>query len=190
MKKVALWSAFFLAVVMLAFLFYPVAVWLVRSVNDGVSSGCLPGGQDYSGWCWSNPYTRFIPTEYEGAAALALDAGLALMCVSGLFYGVPLVAKRKHVVATITVPTSANGKRRATTARRRLLLIPAWFLAQYIWNLFSGMSFSQALGMMTSIQDLWYSAVVVTIIVIYAKNYQVAFGKGTEDSQKRGEPEK
>ncbi|MFZ0395435.1 MAG: hypothetical protein WBX09_13840 [Terracidiphilus sp.] len=58
---------------------------------------------------------------------------------------------------------------------RRLFLIPVWFLAQWVHNLFLGMSLGQALDMMTSIESLWISAVVVTVIILYAGGYQVVY---------------
>lgn len=185
MKKIALWSAFSLVVVVLCFLLHPASVWIVRAVNDGESSGCVPSGPNYSGWCWSRPYTRFIPTEYEAATALALDAGLAILCVSGVFYELPMIAKRKRTASTVAV--TGKRKRRPTAAKHRLLLIPAWLLAQFVWNLFSGLPAGQALDTMTSIESLWASAVVITVIVLYARNYQVVFGK---DPQKPATPEK
>jgi hypothetical protein len=52
------------------------------------------------------------------------------------------------------------------------------------------MSASQALAMMTSIESLWISVVVITVIVLYARNYQVVFGKESEQKRKPATPEK
>jgi glucose uptake protein GlcU len=90
MKRAMQWSAFFLAVVALGFLLQPIAVRIVRAANEGVSSGYNPAGL-----YWSRPYTRFIPSEYETGAAIAFDLGAAVACVSGLFYGITLLAQRK-----------------------------------------------------------------------------------------------
>ena len=93
MKKVALSFAFIFAVVVLGILLHPATVWLVQAANDGVSSGCEPGRPGYNGWCWSNPYTRFIPTSYEPGASLALDLGVSGLLVAGAF---SLIARRRR----------------------------------------------------------------------------------------------
>jgi hypothetical protein len=133
-----------------------------------------------AGLFWSRPYPRFVPWKYETYVTIAFDLGLAALCISGLFYGI-LVARRKKETDKIAKPalepTTAASKsnRQSIRLKRRLLLIPVWFLAQYLWNMFSGMSFGEALDMMTSINSLWISAVVITAIVLYAKNYQVVY---------------
>jgi hypothetical protein len=165
MKRAVQWSAFFLGVVVLGFLLHPAAVWIVTAANDGVSSG-----YNTAGLYWSRPYTRFIPEQYESGFALALGQGLAALGVCGVFYGARLTARRNR---------NHGQKKPAAKHTRRLLLIPVWFLAQYVYNLFSGLSMGRSLAMMTSIESLWYSAVVVTVIVLYARNYQVVFGDGT-----------
>lgn len=93
MKKVALSFAFIFAVVVLGILLHPATAWLVQAANDGVSSGCEPGGPNYDGWCWSRPYTRFIPTSYEPGASLMLDLGISGLIVAGAF---SLVARRRR----------------------------------------------------------------------------------------------
>jgi len=60
---------------------------------------------------------------------------------------------------------------------RRLFLIPAWLVAQFAWNLFSGSSLRSAFEEMTSLNSIWASLVVIVAIVLYARGYQVAFGK-------------
>ncbi|MGB0063073.1 MAG: hypothetical protein WBP85_01395 [Terracidiphilus sp.] len=73
--------------------------------------------------------------------------------------------------------------------KRRLLLIPAWLVAQYVYNLFSGMSAGLALAAMTSIAELWYSAIVIAVIVLYANNYKLEYGnKKAETPKPTGKP--
>ena len=175
LKRVFLTSLFFLVNVAFAFCIYPAVTFVIHSLNQGVSSGYNPAGL-----FWSRLYPRFIPWEYETGAANAFDLGLATLCTSGLIYGI-LAKRQKKEIGTVTKlaiePTTAVGKvnRQSLQFKRRLLLIPAWFVAQYLWNMFSGMSFGQSLDMMTSINSLWISAVVITAIVLYAKNYQVVY---------------
>jgi hypothetical protein len=170
MKRVVQWSAFFLAVVVLGFLLHPAAAWIVTIANDGVSSG-----YNSAGLYWSRPYTRFIPEQYESGFALALSLGLAALCACGVFYAVGLTARRKR----------GHGQAKtATKHTRRLLLIPVWLLAQYVHNLLSGMSMGQALAMMTSLESLLFSLVVVVVVVLYANGYQVAFGGAATQEQK------
>lgn len=60
----------------------------------------------------------------------------------------------------------------------RLWLIPLWLLAQCIWiRIDNAPSWLDAIALMTSIEHLWYSAVVIVVIVLYANNYQVVYGK-------------
>ena len=82
MKRVALWSAFFVAFVAVVFLLYPGVAALIRLVNDGVSAG--------SGYY--NPYTRFVPANYEPGISLALGFGLSGFLVAASFYR---IAQRK-----------------------------------------------------------------------------------------------
>ena len=176
LKWVLLASLFFLTNVAFAFCIYPGVSWVIHTLNHGVSSGYNPAGL-----FWSRPYPRFVPWQYESDVTIAFDLGLAVLCVSGLFYGILLAARRKSGIGKMTKPalepTTAASKNNRQTIRlkRRLLLIPFWFLAQYLWNVSSGVSFGEALDMMTSINSLWISAVVITAIVLYAKNYQVVF---------------
>lgn len=181
MKRVALWSAFLLAVVVLGFLLHPTATWLVQAVNDGVSSGCQPAYSGGDGWCWSRPYTRFVPTTYEPGVSLGLDLGLSSLLAAALFHG---INQRKQTRAV------SNARSKSNLIKRRLWLIPAWLVAQYIWNLFSGMSGVAAFETMTSIESLWISAVVITFIVLYANNYQLAFGKEAKQTKKPIIPQK
>jgi hypothetical protein len=74
----------------------------------------------------------------------------------------------------------AQNKRQTAMHKRRLWLIPAWLVAKYLWNMVSGMSAGQALDAMTSINNLWISAVVITVIVLYAMNYQVTYEKAAK----------
>ncbi len=77
------------------------------------------------------------------------------------------------------------------TARwHRLLLIPAWFVAQLVWKSFQQGSFLGGMEAMTSLESLWFSLVVVVVVVLYANNYQLVFGKDTKQQQKPGAPEK
>ncbi len=194
MKKVAQWSAFFLAVVVLGFLLHPTALWIIHTVNDGTTSDCRPATPDGNGWCWTSSYTRFVPSDYEHGFALGIDLAISMLFASGLFCGAMLVTRRKKMEALTPdpvpaiSPTKTSGK--AVTHNRRFILIPAWFLAQYIHNLILGMSVGQALDMMTSIESLWYSVIVVTVIVLYARNYKVVFGKEPEQPREPVVPEK
>jgi len=58
---------------------------------------------------------------------------------------------------------------------RRLLLIPAWFVAQYVWDLFPSWDFVGALEAMTSPISLMTSLLVIVVIVLWANKYQVVF---------------
>ncbi len=49
------------------------------------------------------------------------------------------------------------------------------------------MSAGQALDMMTSIESLWISAFVITVVVLYANNYQVVFGGGAAENPEQTE---
>ena len=184
-RRIFLASLFFLANASLAFWFYSGVHWAVRSLNRGTSSGYNP-----EGLFWSREYPRFIPWEYETAASIAFDLGLAALCVSGAFYGAMLIARRKKATAPVdtapTTPAPAAGKRAEQSAqrRRRLLLIPAWLVFQYFKNLFSGMSGVGAIEAMTSIESLFFSDVVVAVVVLYANGYEVAFGSNAKQESK------
>lgn len=175
-KNVFLGSLFFVVTILLAIWFYPGISEEFSGFNSSVQGGVGSGTSAY-----------FL-------ALNALDIGAALLCASALFYMGMLIARRKKAVANTQEPQPAispaaiHGKKSAHN--RRLLLIPIWFLAQYIHNLFSGIPFGQALAMMTSIESLWYSVVVVTVIVLYARNYQVVFGKVAKQPQKPAALEK
>jgi len=132
MKRIALWSAFFLATVVLGFLLHPAAVWTVSAANDGTSSGYNPAGL-----YWSRPYTRFVPMEYEPAVSLALDLGVSCLAVAGLFL---VIARKRRVSAPVPVadePIEAPVKEQGRFARikPRLWLIPAWFVAQFLYEI-------------------------------------------------------
>jgi len=161
-RRIFLASLFFVITVILTIWFYPGISEEFSSFNSSVQGGV---GSDTSAYFW---------------ALNALDIGAALLCASALFYGGMLIARRKKTKAAIPEPAPAKPGGKKATNNRRLLLIPAWFLAQYIWNLFSGMSAVQALSMMTTINSLWISAVVITAIVLYANDYQVVFGKDSD----------
>jgi hypothetical protein len=90
LKKVFLVSLFLLTTVLVAFCIYPGILHAVRLANEGVSSG-----YNTAGLFWSRSYTRFIPSEYETETVIAFDLGVAVACVSGLFYGITLLARRK-----------------------------------------------------------------------------------------------
>jgi hypothetical protein len=185
MKKVAQWSAFFLAVVVLGFLLHPAAVWIIHTVNDGTTSDCHPATPDGNGWCWTSSYTRFVPSDYEHGFVLGIDLAISMLFASGLFYGAMLVVRQRKAGRQDTVPMTAPAKPAAKSAetsarfRRRLFLIPAWLAAQYVWNLFSGETAGQALAMMTAIVELWPTAIVITVIVLYAKGYEIGYGNDT-----------
>jgi len=184
-RRVFLASLFFLANASLAFWFYSGVHWAVRSLNRGISSGYNP-----EGLFWSREYPRFIPWEYETAASITFDLGLATLCVSGAFYGAMLIAKRKKATAPVdpapTTPAPVASKRveRSAQRRRRLLLIPAWLVFQYVKNLFSGMSGVRAFEAMTSIGSLYVSVIVVVVVVLYANGYEVGFGNNAEQKPK------
>ena len=184
-RRVLLASLFFLANISLAFWFYPGVTWAVRSLNRGISSGYNPAGL-----FWSREYSRFIPLEYETATSIAFDLGIAALCVSGAFYGAMLIARRKKATAPVdpasTPPAPSVRKRVEQSAqrRRRLLLIPAWLIFQYVKNLFSGMSGGGAFEAMTSLESLFFSLVVVAVVVLYANGYQVAFGDNAAQKPK------
>lgn len=89
-RMVFLASLLFLATAVLAFCAYPWVQQAVHSINQGVSSGYNP-----EGLFWSRSYNRFIPSEYESQAAAAFDVGIAVLCVSGFFYGFLLLAQRR-----------------------------------------------------------------------------------------------
>jgi H+/Cl- antiporter ClcA len=161
-RRVFLASLFFVLTVLLAVWFFPEMAEQFSSFNSNVQGGVGFGTDAY-----------FL-------ALYALDVGLALLCASALFYVGMLIARQKTTVANPpdpdpAIPPAKTGDKKAKR-NRRLLLIPVWFLAQYIYNLFSGMSLGQALGMMTSIESLWLSFVVVVVVILYANGYGVAFG--------------
>jgi hypothetical protein len=168
LKRIFVGSLFVAFATILAFLLYHSVNETIRSANDAVSEG--PG--------YYNAYTRFVPTDFEPGVSAALDLALSCLLAAGLFYG---IAGRKWARNNALTPTEAPKtatKANAGFARtkQRLWLIPVWFVAQYGRNLFSGMSTGQALGAMTSIGELWISALVIAVIVLYANNYQVVFG--------------
>lgn len=68
------------------------------------------------------------------------------------------------------------------TLRRRLLLIPVWFAAQYAWNLLHQGSPVGAFEEMTTLESLWTSLVVVAVVVLYANNYQVVFRNKVQEN--------
>ncbi len=183
------WVAlFFLTTVVLAFGLYPLTAWAVHSINDGVSGLHADGSP--------NTYTRLVPAGYEPTAIGALDLGMSIVAVCGLFYGASLVRRQNDGLSELKEnakkPSKSAGKDKTTSgqANHRLWLIPIWFVAQYIWNFLSGMSAGQALDMMTSLNSLWISAVVITVIVLYAKNYQVVFGRDEERQKNSSAPKK
>jgi len=170
-RKIFHASLFFVTTISLAFVLYPAVRRLVLLINYGVSEG--------DGYY--NPYTRFVPSSYQPGVTLAFDLGLSVLGAAASFYWAMLVARRRKAYTPTSAPTpkpeesTAKNAEQSTQFKRRLILIPVWFLAQYLWNVFSGMSFGEALGTMTSINSLWISAVVITVIVLYAKNYQVVY---------------
>lgn len=93
MKKAGLSFAFFLAVVVIGLALHPAIVHIVRAVNEGTAAGCEPSGPTWEGWCWTSPYTRFIPISYEPGASLALDIGISGLFVVGTFL---LIARRRR----------------------------------------------------------------------------------------------
>lgn len=168
--RVFLASLFFVLTVLLAVWFFPEMAGQFSNFNSNIQGGVGFGTGAYF------------------SALYALDVGLALLCVSVLFYVGMMIARRKKreaptpEPAPAILPTKTGGKR--VTHNRRYLLIPVWFLAQYVHNLFLGMSAGQALDMMTSIEDLWFSLVVVVVVVLYANGYGVEFGKGPDQKPK------
>ncbi len=177
-RRVFFASLFFVLTVLLAIWFYPGISEKFSNFNSNVQGGI---GSDSTAYYW---------------ALNALDVGAALLCASALFYGAILAFRRRKAIGQVENSAPAIAKalgknsRQSAQFRRRLLLIPVWLVAQYVWNLFSGMSASQALAMMTSIESLWISVVVITVIVLYARNYQVVFGKESEQKRKPATPEK
>ena len=163
-RRVFLASLFFMLTILLAIWFYP---WTSQQLSEFNST--VQGGVGYD-------------TSAYFLALGALDAGLALLCTASLFYGTLLVVRRGKTSTLVEgskpAPAKAAGREthKSVVLNRRFLLIPVWLVAQYLWNLFSGMSAGQALDMMTSINSLWISAVVITVVVLYARNYQVVFG--------------
>lgn len=59
--------------------------------------------------------------------------------------------------------------------KRRLLLIPAWLLAQFFQSFHQQGSSVGAFEKMTSLNDLWLSFVVIVVVVLYANRYEVVF---------------
>jgi hypothetical protein len=170
-RRAFLASLFFVLSVVLAIYFYPGISEQFSSFNSSVQGGVGAG---------SNAYFLALST---------LDVSSALLCASALFYGAMLVARRKRAStsaeASIPAPAGAEGKDAQQSARfrRRLLLIPIWLSAQYVWNLVHGASLVSALEAMTSISSLWVSAVVVTVTILYARNYEVVFERGAPARQ-------
>jgi hypothetical protein len=167
-QRVFLASLFFMLTVLLSVWFYP-----------GIDEEFTNYYSRVQGGIGSTTYTQI--------AIGALDIGSAFLCVSALFYGVTLVYRRRRRLPHSSAPkpelaeTEVEDNRGGAQFKRRLLLIPIWLLAQYLWNLFSGMSIGTALDMMTSLNELWVSAAAVTVIVLYAKNYRLVFeGKGSK----------
>lgn len=188
LQRIFLASLFFLATIVLAFGLYPLMAWTVHSMNDGVSGLHADGSP--------NTYTRLVPAGYEPTAIGALDLGMSIIAVCGLFYGALLIRRKNDGQSeserSVKEPSKSAGKDKTTSGKtnHRLWLIPIWFVAEYIWNLLSGMSAGQALDMMTTLNSLWISAVVITVVVLYAKNYQVVFGKDEERQKSSSAPKK
>lgn len=61
--------------------------------------------------------------------------------------------------------------------KTRLWLIPLWLVAQCVWIRTDVDSWLDALALMTSIEHLWPTAIVVTVVVLYANKYQLVYGK-------------
>jgi hypothetical protein len=162
-RRVFLVSLFFTVSVLVAIWFYPgIENWFSgfnSSVQGGIGS-----------------------TTYAEIATGALDVGSALLCTSAVFYGAMLIAKRgkaEHPTNAPSAPTAskiAAGDGQRTRLRQRLLLIPVWLIFQYSKNLFSGMSPVGAFEAMTSLESLFFSLVVVAVVVLYANGYQVTYG--------------
>jgi hypothetical protein len=51
---------------------------------------------------------------------------------------------------------------------RRLLLIPVWLVAQYLWNVIGQHSLTRGFEVMTSLDSIWVSFIVTAAIVYYA----------------------
>jgi hypothetical protein len=171
-RKIFHASLFFVTTISLAFVLYPAIRRLVQLINSGVSEG------DH----YYNPYTRFVPSSYQPGVTLAFDLGLSVLGAAALFYWAMLVARRRKSDTPTSAPTpkpvdsTAKNAEQSARFKRRLLLIPAWLVAQFIWNLFSGASAFDALLDTTSIESLFTSAVVITGIVLYARGYEIGFG--------------
>jgi hypothetical protein len=170
-RKIFHASLFFVTTISLAFVLYPVVRKLVLLINYGVSEG--------DGYY--NPYTRFVPFTYQPGVTLAFDLGLSVFGAAALFYWAMLVARQRKSENPTSAPrtkqekSTTDNEEQSAKLKRRLLLIPAWLVAQFVWNMFSGASATDALSNMTSISSLWISAVVIIAIVLYAKNYQVVY---------------
>jgi len=62
--------------------------------------------------------------------------------------------------------------------KTRLWLIPLWLLAQCIWiRIDAAQSWLDAISLMTSIEHLWYSGIVIVVIVLYANKYGLEYDK-------------
>lgn len=179
LRNVLLASVFFLTAVAFAFGLYPAVSGFVRAVNDGVSSGSSPEGNS-----WSNPYSRFVPVEYEPAVSVSLDLGLAVICACGLFYGFRYLNAHRtgaHGASadldgasaeTIAIESHAQGAR----MKLRVWVIAAWLLGQFLWILLTtefpeNTTFvyktAESLSLMTSLDRLWVTFVVIIVTLLY-----------------------
>jgi hypothetical protein len=175
-RRLFLASLFFTLTVSVAIWFYPgIENWFSRfnsSVQGGIGS-----------------------TAYAEVATGALDVGLALLCTSSVFYVAMLVANRKKANPPVDTPVNppppaGKGDAKSARLRCRLLLIPAFLVFQYVRNLFSGMSAVGSLEGMTSLGSLFFSFVVVVVVVLYANGYEVAFGSAAEKPKSAVETKK
>jgi len=163
-RRVFLASLFFTVTVLVAIWFFPEIANQFSNFNSSVQGGAGFGTNAYF---W---------------ALYALDVGAALLCTSAVFYGAMLIVKRGRAerldqtqIAPPAPQIAAANEQRARR-RRRLLLIPAWLIFQYVKNLFSGTSAVGAFEAMTSLESLFFSLVVVVVVVLYANGYQVTYG--------------
>jgi hypothetical protein len=159
-RRILLGSSFFIVVLVLAFVLYPVVLWLVQFINDGVSEG--------SGYY--NPYTRFVPASFEDGLSLALDLGLSAFGAAALFYGLMRIKRQnpRTTEAAIAGKEPPAKSARLMWINHRLWLIPVWLIARYIWNAIDQGSLVRGFEKMTSLESLWVTFIVIIAILYYA----------------------